>query len=94
MFIIYNKATTLLLGGTLYPKEYETMRGARGGLTRAFNSGEIKDRNEWAIEDRVVFHNSIEKTETVHNLMTGTPVVQPVNTPNCCDPSSETYWTM
>ena len=33
-------------------------------------------------------------TKTVRNLMTGKPVVIPVNTPYCCDPSTETYWSM
>ena len=36
----------------------------------------------------------IEKTTTVKNLMSGKDVVQSVNTPHCCDVSSETYWAM
>jgi hypothetical protein len=32
--------------------------------------------------------------KTVVNLMSGQPVDIPVDTPLCCDPSSETYWSM
>ena len=41
------------------------------------------------------FYNAnIRCTVTVKNLMSGEDVVQDVNTPLCCDPSSETYWSM
>lgn len=33
-------------------------------------------------------------TKTVRNLMTGQLVEIAADTPHCCDPSSETYWTM
>lgn len=33
-------------------------------------------------------------TKTVKNLMTGKDVVIPVDTPWCCNPASETYWSM
>lgn len=33
-------------------------------------------------------------TRTVKNLMTGELVEIPHDTPRCCDPSSETYWSM
>lgn len=38
----------------------------------------------------------IEHTEfrTVKNLMSGTDVKIAADTPLCCDPSSETYWSM
>lgn len=31
---------------------------------------------------------------TVKNLMTGEPVEIPADTPWCCNPASETYWSM
>lgn len=34
------------------------------------------------------------KTRTVKSLMTGKDVEIDTNTPHCCDPSSETYWSM
>lgn len=30
----------------------------------------------------------------VRNLMSGKEIQIPVDTPLCCDPSSETYWSM
>jgi hypothetical protein len=33
-------------------------------------------------------------TKTVKNLMTGEDVVIAEDTPHCCDPSTETYWSM
>jgi len=32
--------------------------------------------------------------KTVTNLMSGKPIEIPADTPLCCDPSSETYWSM
>jgi hypothetical protein len=39
-------------------------------------------------------HAKIEKQETKKNLISGAEFTQSVNTPTCCDPSSETYWSM
>lgn len=33
-------------------------------------------------------------TRVVKSLMTGKEIEIPSNTPRCCDPSSELYWTM
>lgn len=33
-------------------------------------------------------------TKVVRNLMSGLPVTIDADTPLCCDPSSETYWSM
>lgn len=35
-----------------------------------------------------------EPTKKVKSLMTGKEVEIPVNTPRCCDPSTELYWSM
>ena len=34
-----------------------------------------------------------EKYKTVTNLMTGKDIVIAADTPRCCDPSSESYWS-
>ena len=34
------------------------------------------------------------KMKTVKNLMTGVVIEIPADTPHCCDPSTETYWSM
>lgn len=41
------------------------------------------------------YHVEIEpKTKVVKNLMTGKSVEIDADTPWCCNPSSETYWSM
>ena len=34
------------------------------------------------------------ETKTIRNIMSGMDIEIPVDTPICCDPSSETYWSM
>jgi hypothetical protein len=43
--------------------------------------------------DEVDFLNT-HTTKTVKSLMSGKDVEIALNTPLCCDPSSETYWSM
>jgi len=96
-YVVYNKFTTRYL--TKHPKvrtkkeTFATYAAAQAAITREHNKGVI-DRIDFLIAEYSVFHKSIEKTETVNNLMSGKPVVQSVNTPLGCDPSSETYWSM
>jgi hypothetical protein len=41
------------------------------------------------------FYNAnVRTTKVVRNLLSGKEVVIDVNTPACCDPSTETYWSM
>jgi hypothetical protein len=91
-FVVYHKQTTVIL-----PAKnrywYETAGAAAAGLTRAVNSGKAK-REDYEICDIATFHDRIEKKETKVNLMTGKEFKQSVNTPHCCDPSTETYWSM
>lgn len=55
-------------------------------------------RVNWAITNvrpqDVVKADVAPKTKIVKNFMTGENVEIDVDTPRCCDPSSETYWTM
>jgi hypothetical protein len=40
---------------------------------------------------RIIYYPS---NKVVKNLMTGKEVTIPTDTPRCCDPSSELYWSM
>jgi hypothetical protein len=40
------------------------------------------------------YETNVVVTKKVINLMSGKEIAIPSNTPNCCDPSSETYWSM
>lgn len=97
-FIIYNKQTTetvkkCVSGRAWFTHEFDTEHGAKIAFTRLVNKGKI-NREDYAIADYMTFAQSIEKQVTKVNMMSNTPFSQPVNTPLCCDPSSETYWCM
>ncbi len=89
-YVIYNVNTTYLLND----KTYSSISTARSALTRALNKGWIHERSEWEIAESTTFRYNIEKTKIVKNLLSGAEIAIPVNTPHCCDPSTERYWTM
>ena len=99
MFVIYHKDTTRFLRilKNRYwedAKYFATEAAAKACLTRLKKSGKfhrLDNLDDFLIADSDTFYNTIEKTEVVHNLLSGKPVTQSVNTPLCCDPSSETY---
>lgn len=71
---------------------YADEGSAKAAMTRLTKAGKI-DPSKHSIMEMSEF-KKIEKTETVISLMSGTPVVQSVNTPRSCDPSTELYWSM
>lgn len=96
-FRAYHKETTRYLA--YHPKVrtdktiFATAAAAKAAITREARRGAI-NAEDFAIADSGTFHSEIEKTKTVKNLMSGADVEQSVNTPHCCDPSTETYWSM
>ena len=96
-YVAYHKETTRYLcnhKGVKTDKTCFASEGAaRAAITREAKTGAI-NAADFLVADKSTFHNSIEKTVEVKNLMTGQPVIQAVNTPLVCDPSSETYWSM
>lgn len=48
----------------------------------------------YAVIEEGLYNQHYVKTRKVKNLMTGKDVEIDNNTPLCCDPSSETYWSM
>ena len=86
-------------------KTYKTMASARAALTKWSHQwwheegrhGDCVDNNphfRYAIARKNHFHDTIEKSRTVENLMNGKQFSQPVNTPAHMSPASETYWSM
>lgn len=47
-----------------------------------------------SVDPMVLYQADEKRTKIVTNLISGKLVRIPVNTPLCCDPSSETYWSM
>jgi hypothetical protein len=103
-YVIYEIESTrfarIMRNGYWQDAEYKTLGAARAGFDRIAKVHDSKPGNAvpfkqlHAIAEKAHFHAKIEKQETKHNLMSGKPFTQPVNTPLCCDPSSETYWSM
>jgi len=110
MFYIYEKSSTYIMGkmntrtGEVRPdhrKSYSTMAAAKAALTRMskrYRADLLETVNDpqyrFGIAESGYFHKSIEKSRKTTNMMSGKPMVEPVNTPNYMSPSSETYWSM
>jgi len=97
-FVIYNVNTTMIYRAPRTRKEYyateaaaKAARTRMRSISRTWTPADVKT---FAIADAKFFHDHIEKQETKRNLLSGKEFTQPVNTPRCCDPSSELYWSM
>ena len=110
MFYVYEKSSTYIMGkmntrtGEVRPdhrQSYKTMAAAKAALTRMskrYRADLLDSVNDpvfrYAIAEADYFHKSIEKSRKTSNMMSGKPMVEPVNTPNYMSPSSEAYWSM
>ncbi len=110
MFYIYEKSSTYIMGkvntrtGEVRPdhrQSYKTMAAAKAALTRMskrYRADLLESVNDpvfrYGIAEADYFHKSIEKSRKTSNMMSGKPMVEPVNTPNYMSPSSEAYWSM
>jgi len=70
-------------------KCYSTESAAEACKTRLVRKKGYQ-RNELAV---CVLGDLPQRTRKVRNLMSGKEIEIDVNTPLCCDPSSETYWS-
>ena len=92
-YVICDKETTIIVKAPNGKSLHNSVGAAKAALTRMVNSGQVKDRSTVEIHDYQYFCQFIEKKKTVKNMMSGRPVEISVNTPHCCDPSTETYWS-
>ena len=71
-------------------KGYKTEAAAEACRTRL-----VRKKGYQYCELAVTTKDQLPKiTKRVRNLMSGKEIEIDVNTPLCCDPSSETYWSM
>ena len=84
-FVVYHRASTQLV------KVFDTESAAKRSRTCA-NRNAGADVYAYTYED--MYHKEVVTTKKVRNLMSGEEIEIPSNTPRCCDPSSETYWSM
>jgi len=93
-YVVYNVGTTQTVNEKRWGREtYKTEAAAKAARTRMIKRLKY-DANALAISDVAFYTQKIAKTVTRTNLMTGTTYQESVNTPLCCSPASETYWSM
>jgi len=91
MFYIVAKGTGLIVtDGPNRTRAYKTHGAARATRTRLCNKA------GWNVSQLSIVatkHYQSPKM-TVKNLMSGAPVEIDADTPWCCNPASETFWSM
>jgi len=95
-YVIYNVATTAIVNaraGGSGDKYYKTAGAAKVAMARMINRGDATPET-LAVADRTVYSTLIEGTVERVNIMSGKTYRESVNTPNCCSPASEAYWSM
>lgn len=97
LFVIYHKDSTQLISkhygasGIINHSDvklFESKKSAEKYIAENLNPEDYK------IADQVEFKFYIEKKITRTNAMTGEKFEEPINTPLCLSPSSESYWSM
>lgn len=88
-----------------YRQSYKTMAAAKAAVTRmaklwranslsAYESLDNDPVFRYAIAEKGLFHDVIEKRRVRKNLMNDSEFDEPVNTPAHMSPATETYWSM
>lgn len=84
-YIVYHIKSTVAIKGFALES---AARRSRTCMNR--NAGS----EEYAYAEEKVYNNQVVKTKKVRNLISGKEIEIASNTPHCCDPSTETYWSM
>jgi hypothetical protein len=102
MYVVYNVHSTVIVKGAKGKECYKTLGAAKAALTRHLTNLEYQcrasgvampDPADYAIADARTFYKEIEK-ELDKKTIFGDPIKVKANTPRCCDPSTELYWSM
>jgi hypothetical protein len=107
IWVVYNKETTVLVRYTSKngneTSQYYGIGAAKAAVTRMQKKFE-KEKGvlaasygplfDYGIADRDHYQKNIAKTVTRKNLMTGLEYQEDINTPMCCSPATERFWTM
>jgi len=85
MFVVYHKASTKIL------KSFNLESSAKRSATcMNRKAGDVY----FTYADMKTYESRVITRKKVKNLMTGQEIEIDSNTPRCCDPSSEAYWSM
>lgn len=84
-FIVYHRESTQAV------KSFDLESAAKRSRT-CLNRKAGADEYGYTFSD--IYYKEVVKTMKVKSLMSGKEVEIPSNTPWCCNPASETYWSM
>jgi hypothetical protein len=80
----------------LSPAAYDTLKGAKTAATRLNKNPKMKaNKVAYTAMDGEMFRKLFPvKMVKRRNLMSGKEYMEAEDTPLCCSPASETYWSM
>ena len=90
-YYVVSKGTGhIVTDGPNRTRAYRSFGAAMATRTRLINKA------GWNISELAIIETKSYKPRMVTrtNLMTGKTFEEDVNTPNCCSPASETFWSM
>lgn len=87
MYIVYHVASTMEASARSRFTYRKVAERRVAELNARFGEG------EYATTDINTYLTKVVYTKKVRNLLSGKEVEIASNTPLCCDPSSETYWS-
>lgn len=104
-FVIVDETSkAMVFGGKTYKTAGGANRSALAYIKRRLkahdngNKSALKDAqfaaSNWTVMSLELYNKSFRTTKKVINMMSGKEIEIDVNTPACCDPSTETYWSM
>lgn len=100
-YVVYRTSDSRIVTEKRYGKDtFATEAAAKAARTRMLKkprkvNGElvVYKPEELKVQDLQAYRMFIEETVERVNLMSGKTYRESVNTPNCCSPASETYWS-
>jgi hypothetical protein len=99
MFVVYHKVSTQQI--KVFAKESDAKRSTTcmNKKAKTLDALSVARGNKsmldvYAYTDMENYSKNVVYTKTVKNLISGKEIEIPSNTPYCCDPSTETYWSM
>jgi len=97
-YVVYEKESTKridgLNGGPKDKTSYPTEGAAKAARTRFLKAQLVYGADDILIAESTKFYAEIEKEVEGKSARDGTPVKVKANTPYCCDPRFERYWSM
>jgi hypothetical protein len=93
-YVVYDIESTAIVTEKAFGRgSFKTEAAARAARTRMIRRQKYA-ANTLAIAESNFYINKIKRQVERVNLITGQKYMEDVNTPRCCSPASEAYWSM